>query len=56
MPIYQMWCNKCHEPYEVMMTLKVCDEFDKGKRKKQCPECKKPLKKIICPPKIVRIN
>jgi len=56
MPLYQLWCDKCHTPYEVTMSLETCEDFDCGKRKKYCPECKNLLKKIMCPPKIIRIN
>ena len=51
-----MYCKYCDEPYEVIMSLKTCYEFDEGKRKKLCPECKKPLKKIICPPKMIIVR
>jgi len=56
MPLYQMYCEHCDEPYEVIMSLDTCRAFDDGKRRKKCPECGKYLKKIICPPKIIRIN
>jgi len=56
MPLYQLWCKSCFKPYEVTMTLKELDIFDKGKESIPCPECKKPLKKLICPPRRIKIN
>jgi len=56
MPSYQMWCEKCHEPYEVTMKLAVFEEFSEGKIYKRCPECKTKLKNLICPPKLVLVD
>lgn len=55
MPLYQFWCDKCFEPYEVSMKLEEYEKFLKGEEVK-CPECKEPLRMLMCPPKRIRIN
>lgn len=55
MPLYQFWCDNCFEPIEVLMSIKRLDEFDNGEPL-QCPECGQPLRKLIAPPKLVRIH
>lgn len=55
MPLYQLWCDKCMEPYEVLMKLAELEEFEKGEQI-LCPECKEPLRMLMCPPKDIRIN
>lgn len=56
MPIYQMWCEKCMEPYEVLMNLGELDEYDTGRLVIKCPVCGENMRKLICPPRIIHIN
>jgi len=55
MPLYQLFCDKCFAPYEVILSLAEWKEFQDGEKIK-CPECKKPLRMLMCPPKTIRIN
>jgi len=55
MPLYQLFCDKCFEPYEVTMRLKEYEKFLKGEEV-LCPRCKEPLRMLMCPPKRIRIN
>jgi len=54
--LYQFFCHNCFIPYEITMNLTDLERYDKGKEVINCPECKKPLDKIICPPRRIRIN
>lgn len=38
------------------MKLKTLEKYDKGKVEVNCPKCKKPLQKLICPPKRIYIH
>ena len=44
MPLYELGCKKCNVKYEVTMSLKEKDAYDKGKTYKKCPHC---LSKLI---------
>ena len=55
MPMYQFWCDKCFEPFEITMTLDKLEEYDKNEKTIiKCPLCGAALRKLICPPKIIR--
>ena len=56
MPIYQFWCDDCQTPYEIQMKLAELEEYDKGDEDIDCPNCEKPLTKLICPPRRIYIN
>lgn len=56
MPIYQFFCSKCFQPYEITMKLIDLEKYDKGNEKIECPECKEPLRKLICPPRRIQIR
>jgi hypothetical protein len=38
------------------MTLAKLEEYDKGGKVIKCPECGEDLRKLICPPKTIKIN
>ncbi len=56
MPLYQFWCDECMTPYEIIMIIADLEEYDKGGRDIECPNCEAILKKLICPPKTITIN
>ena len=49
MPLYQFFCEQCHVPHEVLMSLKEIEKVDTGKDWIECPECREKLKKLMCP-------
>ncbi len=53
MPIYQFWCEDCHDPYEILMTVADKEKLEKGYKKwvakTECPTCSKPMKNLIAP-------
>jgi len=51
--LYQLWCPNCHDPYEVLMDLETHSRVSNGDKKIECPQCKKALRIIICPPKTI---
>ena len=54
--IYQFWCDDCQTPYEIQMKLAELEEYDKGDEDIDCPNCEKPLTKLICPPRRIYIH
>lgn len=56
MPLYQFWCDECFTPYEIQMKLAKLEEYDKGNKVIKCPNCEGELKKLICPPKIIKVG
>ena len=50
-PLYLFYCSNCDSPYEIQMTLAKLEEYDKGDKIIECPNCDNPLTKLICPPK-----
>lgn len=55
-PLYQFFCDKCFEPYEITMKIKELDEHDRGELEVKCPECRENLRKLICPPRRINIH
>ena len=57
MPIYQFYCYGCHTAHEVEMKINDLEKYDRQVKKSiKCPECGDTLEKIICPPKVIKIN
>lgn len=57
MPLYQFWCDACYQPHEVTMKIEELGKLDSGRvRPIPCPECSGPLRKLIAPPKLIRIR
>ena len=56
MPLYQFWCDKCLSPFEVTMTIATLDEYDEGEFDIKCELCGAPLRKIMCPPRRIKVH
>jgi len=54
--LFQFFCDHCLYPYEITMKLTDLEKYDKGNEKIECPECKEPLRKLICPPRRIQIR
>lgn len=50
MPLQDYHCKNCAKIYEIIVPLAEND------KKIKCPECKKVLKKLLSPPKTIKIN
>lgn len=56
MPLYQWWCDNCFTPYEIILTLAQLKEYDEDEESViDCPNCGADLRKLICPPKIIKV-
>ena len=54
MPLYQFTCYECDMFYEIQMKIAELEIYDEGDEEIPCPNCEKPLKKLICPPKLFK--
>ena len=59
MPLYDCRCqnDECRRMFEVIVPLNEANRFDKQRSKKnRCPGCQGKLKRLMSPPRIIRIN